>query len=94
MNCYQDKQPYAKLILESPTVPKYNDRFIIRSYSPSHTIGGGGRILDSHSLKHKRFSSGAINRLKVLDERNPVKVVLEAFIEKKRFSSMWGGFSY
>lgn len=75
---------YAKLILESPTVPKYNDRFIIRSYSPSHTIGGG-RILDSHPLKHKRFSSGAINRLKVLDERNPVKVVLEAFIEKKDF---------
>ncbi|MCE5202807.1 MAG: selenocysteine-specific translation elongation factor [Actinomycetia bacterium] len=32
---------YAQLRLEEPLAPRYDDRFIIRSYSPMWTIGGG-----------------------------------------------------
>ncbi len=31
----------AQLRLEEPIVPRYGDRFIVRSYSPVYTIGGG-----------------------------------------------------
>ncbi len=32
---------YAQLRLEEPLAPRYDDRFIVRSYSPTITIGGG-----------------------------------------------------
>jgi selenocysteine-specific elongation factor len=31
----------AQVRLEAPLVPRYDDRFIVRSYSPVYTIGGG-----------------------------------------------------
>ncbi|MCX5831857.1 MAG: selenocysteine-specific translation elongation factor [Deltaproteobacteria bacterium] len=44
---------FAQLVLESPAVVMTRDRFVIRSYSPMTTIGGG-MILDSQAVKHKR----------------------------------------
>jgi len=38
------------------------ERFIIRSYSPMRTIGGG-RVLDVHPSRHKRFDTAVTNRL-------------------------------
>ncbi len=35
----------AQVRLEEPLVPRYDDRFIVRSYSPVYTIGGG-MVLD------------------------------------------------
>lgn len=32
---------YAQVRLEEPLAPRYDDRFIVRSYSPTVTIGGG-----------------------------------------------------
>ena len=43
----------AQLVLEAPAVVMTGDRFVVRSYSPMTTIGGG-IILDSHAEKHKR----------------------------------------
>lgn len=45
---------YAQLVLESPAVVMTRDRFVVRSYSPMMTIGGG-MILDSQAVKHKRY---------------------------------------
>lgn len=75
---------FVQMVLESPIVPRYGDRFIIRSYSPAHTIGGG-EVLDAHPLKRRRCDVRLIERLRVLAERNPVKVVFEAFTEKEIF---------
>jgi selenocysteine-specific elongation factor len=36
----------AQVRLEEPLAPRYDDRFIVRSYSPVHTIGGG-KVLDA-----------------------------------------------
>jgi selenocysteine-specific elongation factor len=43
----------AQIILETPTVAMAGDRFVLRSYSPVTTIGGGV-IIDPLPRKHKR----------------------------------------
>jgi selenocysteine-specific elongation factor len=42
----------AQLRLESPIIALPGDRFIIRTYSPQHTVAGG-EILDAHATKHR-----------------------------------------
>src|SRR5262249_41214349 len=44
---------FAQLRLESPIVALPDERFIIRSYSPSQTIAGG-RIIDPFARKHRQ----------------------------------------
>jgi len=55
----EDVEPGAKastqIVLESPIVAMARDRFVIRSYSPVTTIGGG-MIVDPLPKKHKRSS--------------------------------------
>jgi selenocysteine-specific elongation factor len=43
----------AQLRLESPVVTHADERFIIRSYSPSITVAGG-KILNPFAVKHRR----------------------------------------
>jgi len=53
---------YAQLFLAAPAVAMAGDRFVIRSYSPVTTIGGG-LVVDPLSRKHKRHSEGVIREL-------------------------------
>jgi selenocysteine-specific elongation factor len=53
------KQGFAQLRFESPVVGVLGDRFILRSYSPSRTIGGG-KILDAFAMKHRSREVTAI----------------------------------
>ncbi|MFB3924440.1 MAG: selenocysteine-specific translation elongation factor [Syntrophales bacterium] len=46
---------YAQIVFETPGVNMAGDRFVVRSYSPIRTIGGG-QILDPLPKKHKRHS--------------------------------------
>jgi len=57
---------YVQFVLEAPNVAMPQDRFVVRTFSPLMTIGGG-IILDSVSLKHKRFSSQTVEELGMLD---------------------------
>ncbi|MCA1594207.1 MAG: selenocysteine-specific translation elongation factor [Acidobacteria bacterium] len=43
---------FAQLRLESPVAALPGERFILRSYSPQHTVAGG-RVLDAHASKHR-----------------------------------------
>ncbi len=65
---------FAQLKLEAPIVPKRGDRFIIRSYSPVQTIGGG-RIVDSHPRRHRRHDAEVVKRLDELTHADPDRVV-------------------
>ncbi|MEO6391799.1 MAG: selenocysteine-specific translation elongation factor [Pyrinomonadaceae bacterium] len=47
-----------QLSLESPIVTVTGERFILRSYSPSHTIAGG-LVLDPLAVKHRGRDRGA-----------------------------------
>jgi len=49
----------AQFVLESPTAALYQDRFIIRTFSPVNTIGGG-EVLDTAPARHKRFDEAAL----------------------------------
>lgn len=61
------KTAYAQLGLESPAVAMTGDRFVIRSYSPMTTIGGGV-ILDALPGKHKRNQEQVISDFLTLQE--------------------------
>lgn len=49
----------VQFLLESAIVALPGDRFVIRTFSPTLTIGGG-EILDASPVKHKRFDAEAI----------------------------------
>lgn len=72
---------FVQFRLESPIVPRYQDRFIVRSYSPAHTIGGG-EILNSHPLKHRRKEKLVVEELEILRRGNPLEVIGLALKEK------------
>jgi selenocysteine-specific elongation factor len=55
----------VQLILERPVVALPGDRFVIRSFSPLVTIGGG-QVLDANPEKHKRFSGQVVEGMKRL----------------------------
>ena len=55
----------AQLVLDQPLLAHRGDRFIVRSYSPMVTIGGG-LVIDSEPQKHKRFRPEVIRRLEDL----------------------------
>jgi selenocysteine-specific elongation factor len=52
----------AQVRLERPTAAARGDRFVIRRYSPSHTIGGGG-VIEPVAAKRRRH--GTLDALEV-----------------------------
>ena len=56
---------YAQLRLEEPMALRRGDRFIIRFYSPIITVGGG-IVLDTLPLKHKRMREDVLSDIDVL----------------------------
>ena len=67
----EDVEPGAKasaqVVLESPIVAMARDRFVIRSYSPVTTIGGG-MIVDPLPKKHKRNSEKVNHEIDLLHD--------------------------
>jgi selenocysteine-specific elongation factor len=55
----------AQLRLEAPAVAAPQDRYVLRSYSPVQTIGGG-MILNTLPAKHKRYRSQVVDQLTML----------------------------
>jgi selenocysteine-specific elongation factor len=68
---------FAQLLLETDTIAGRGDRFVIRSYSPMHTIGGG-RVVDANPPRHKRFQAKVLERLATLEKGNPNELVEQA----------------
>ena len=52
----------VQLRLEEPVVCDWNDHYVLRSYSPQHTIGGG-IILEPSAAKERRFDGTTLTRL-------------------------------
>ena len=70
---------YAQLRLEEKIVAKKGDRFIIRSYSPMDTIGGG-IIIDTAPKKHKIYDESVIETLKI-KEKGELKDIIEEHLK-------------
>jgi selenocysteine-specific elongation factor len=67
---------FARFRLEGPLVAMPGDRFVIRSYSPMVTIGGG-TLLDIAPPRFKRKAPALIAHLTLLREDSPDAVVEE-----------------
>ena len=61
------EQTYAHIRLESPSAALPRDRYVIRSYSPQFTIGGGS-ILDPSPPKERRHRAKMIEHLRILEQ--------------------------
>jgi selenocysteine-specific elongation factor len=55
----------AQVRLDTPLAVVKDDRFVVRSYSPIRTIGGG-KIINPAPPKHKRFRADVVAGLKAL----------------------------
>lgn len=53
---------YIQFVSETPIVAARGDRFVLRSYSPVRTIGGGA-VLDPSAVRHRKSDSGLIATL-------------------------------
>jgi selenocysteine-specific elongation factor len=80
---------FVQIRLESPVVAGLGDRFVIRTYSPMRTIGGG-MVLDPaaprHRLRDERVEAwlGVLATLKV-------GAIVEAYIRQSTFGIRLGG---
>ncbi len=77
---------FAQVRLDSPSAVLRGDHFVIRSYSPVRTIGGG-TILDALPRRRKRFSEVTTSRMKVLAEGSPAEIV-ELFVSLGGFHGL------
>ncbi|MGA2527226.1 MAG: selenocysteine-specific translation elongation factor [Smithellaceae bacterium] len=73
------QKAFAQLVLADKDVVVAGDRFVLRSYSPITTIGGG-QIIDPLPAKHKRLNSKIIDELNLLQTGTlpeKISVILE-----------------
>ncbi|HHW42310.1 selenocysteine-specific translation elongation factor [Desulfofundulus thermobenzoicus] len=66
----------AQLELEEPAVAARGDRFVIRSYSPMHTIGGGS-VIDPVARKHRRMREEVIRSLLTREKGTPEELLFQ-----------------
>jgi selenocysteine-specific elongation factor len=57
---------FAQIRLDEPTAVLMGDRYILRSYSPVRTIGGG-KILNPLPVKKKRFANEVLKELEIFN---------------------------
>jgi selenocysteine-specific elongation factor len=67
------EEAYVQLRLEEPAIVLPRDRFVIRSYSPVQTIGGG-ILLDAQASKHRRGEAGLAAHFRLLAEGSPEEI--------------------
>lgn len=75
---------FAQLRLEDEIAVKNYDKFIIRTYSPMITIGGGV-ILDASPNKHRRFNEEILEKLKVQLEGNTSDLIANYILSHNNY---------
>lgn len=77
---------FVQIRFEKPVVADRDDRFVVRSFSPVRTLGGGV-ILDPHPPRHKRFDADVSATLKGFLEGDPLLVVHD-FLQRGGYMPM------
>jgi selenocysteine-specific elongation factor len=70
---------------DEPVVCDWNDHYVIRTFAPQQTIGGG-IILEANPAKERRFDEDVVRRLKAL-RTGEAGSVLEQYLLKHRFDT-------
>ena len=73
----------AQIRMEAPTTVLKGDRYVLRSYSPVRTIGGG-QILNPLPGKKKRFQERVLKELNLL-LKGEEEEIIEVFVSMGRF---------
>jgi len=68
------QEGYAQILLEKSIVAASGDRFVLRFYSPTHTIAGG-KVLGVAEFKQKRFKESVIAQMRVKDQGDPLDLL-------------------
>jgi selenocysteine-specific elongation factor len=68
---------WVQLRLDHPIAVERGDRCILRIPSPSLTIGGG-RVVDPHPARHRRFRAEVIAALETRSRGTPAEILLQA----------------
>jgi selenocysteine-specific elongation factor len=76
----------AQLRLDAPVAIVKDDRFVVRSYSPVRTIGGG-QVLNPIPQKHKRLKTDVIQGLQNLAE-NDSETIISHHIQQAGYSGV------
>ncbi|MEO0081502.1 MAG: selenocysteine-specific translation elongation factor [candidate division WOR-3 bacterium] len=79
------KEALVQCRAEEPVVCDWNDHFVIRTFAPQRTIGGGV-VLEPNPGKERRFDEGTVNRLRAL-RSGEAGIVLEQYLMKNRFDA-------
>jgi selenocysteine-specific elongation factor len=77
---------FAQVRLDQPTAVLAHDRYVLRSYSPVQTVGGG-EILHAIPHRKKRFNEAALKELSVLSD-GTLSEITEQFISGARFQGV------
>lgn len=75
--------------LEEPVVASINDRYVVRTYSPQHTIGGG-LIIEAKATKVKGFDEDLIAHLERVEIAEPAVLVEEDLLSNFEFPKKLG----
>ncbi len=81
---------YAQIRLDEPTAVLKNDRYVLRSYSPVRTIGGGEVLNALPGRKKKRFSDPVLAEMKSLHTGDHSEL-MELFVSIGRFKGVEQG---
>lgn len=73
------EEALCQFLLENIITTEREDRFIIRSYSPSYTIGGG-KVLGYNTTRLKRFKEESLETLKILANGNLSDIVEQVYL--------------
>ncbi|MDR3600190.1 MAG: selenocysteine-specific translation elongation factor [Desulfosporosinus sp.] len=74
------QEGFAQILLEEPVVAVPGDRFVLRFYSPAHTIAGG-KVLGVAEFKQKRFKENVLAQMRVKDQGDPLDLLEEEMNE-------------
>jgi selenocysteine-specific elongation factor len=69
---------WLQLEMKDPVVVTRGDRYILRRPSPGETIGGGTIIDPYPAGRHKRFSTGLVERLESLSAGAPTDILTQS----------------
>lgn len=78
-----NEEGFLQLRLEEKVSVKEKDRFILRSYSPMHTIAGG-EDLNAVPKKHRRFKQAILESLKAKENGNLNSMIIDFMLNKKQ----------
>lgn len=73
------EEALCQFLLEDLITTEREDRFIIRSYSPAYTIGGG-KVLRYNTIRLKRFQEKTLHVLRILASGNLPDMIEQAYV--------------